>query len=291
MKKEEVIPLANSGTLANIIESVVFVSGTAIAAKDIADKLEVSEKQVLDAAKKLQEKYDEKSGINLLIFNKKLQFSSNSKYADDVASVLNPIREKALSKTLLESAAIIAYKQPVTRLDLEEIRGVDSEYAIQTLLKLGIIEVVGRKDAIGRPVLFGTTDEFLKRFQISSLDELPDYDSLLAAINVNKKGDYLFEKDVYDESKDPELALVKDAVAGGVVFDDGVNQIEINANSVAGIDYKSTVGGSSSSGNDAGEDGAVGGAMPNDPDEDFDFDDLDEEMPDFLVGEDVEKIE
>ena len=79
--------MASSETLASIIESVVFVSGTAIAAKDIAEKLEVSEKQVLDAAKRLQEKYNEKSGINLLVFNKKLQFSSNPKNADDVAAV------------------------------------------------------------------------------------------------------------------------------------------------------------------------------------------------------------
>lgn len=262
--------MANSETLASIIESVVFVSGTAIAAKDIADKLEVSEKQVLDAAKKLQTKYDEKSGVNLLIFNKKLQFSSNPKNAEDVASVLNPIREKALSKTLLESAAIIAYKQPVTRLDLEEIRGVDSEYAIQTLLKLGIIEVVGRKDAIGRPVLFGTTDEFLKRFQISSLDELPDYDSLLAAINVNKKGDYLFEKDTYDESKDPELAALYAAQGADIVVDDGTNTTDSQQQ---GVD--------------------VSGTMNGEPqeDEDFNLDEIEEELPDFLVGEEVEKIE
>jgi len=275
--KEEAIQLASSETLASIIESVVFVSGTAIAAKDIADKLDVSEKQVLDAAKKLQEKYGEKSGINLLIFNKKLQFSSNPKNADDVASVLNPIREKALSKTLLESAAIIAYKQPVTRLDLEEIRGVDSEYAIQTLLKLGIIEVVGRKDAIGRPVLFGTTDEFLKRFQISSLDELPDYDSLLAAINVSKKGDYLFEKDTYDESKDPEYAAMHPDV-GATDENSGKSKEDIV------------------NGGETGGDGATGGATEDagvnvDNDEDFDFDDLEEEIPDFLVGEDVTKVE
>jgi len=261
--------LANSETLASIIESVVFVSGTAIAAKDIADKLEVSEKQVLDAAKKLQSKYDEKSGINLLIFNKKLQFSSNPKNADDVASVLNPIREKALSKTLLESAAIIAYKQPVTRLDLEEIRGVDSEYAIQTLLKLGIIEVVGRKDAIGRPVLFGTTDEFLKRFQISSLDELPDYDSLLAAINVNKKGDYLFEKDTYDESKDPELAALYAAQGADIVVDNG---------STDSVQRSPAV-----------NNGAINGEPQQD--DDFDLDEIEEDLPDFLVGEEVEKIE
>ena len=261
--------MANSETLASIIESVVFVSGTAIAAKDIADKLEVSEKQVLDAAKKLQSKYDEKSGINLLIFNKKLQFSSNPKNAEDVASVLNPIREKALSKTLLESAAIIAYKQPVTRLDLEEIRGVDSEYAIQTLLKLGIIEVVGRKDAIGRPVLFGTTDEFLKRFQISSLDELPDYDSLLAAINVNKKGDYLFEKDTYDESKDPELVALYAAQGADIVVDDGTTSTAANQQNVSS--------------------GSINGEPQED--EDFDLDEIEEDLPDFLVGEEVEKIE
>lgn len=268
--------MATSATLASIIESVVFVSGTAISAKDIAEKLEVTEKQVLDAAKILQTKYDGSSGINLLIFNKKLQFSSNPDNAEAVASVLNPIREKALSKTLLESAAIIAYKQPVTRLDLEEIRGVDSEYAIQTLLKLGIIEVVGRKDAIGRPVLFGTTDEFLKRFQISSLDELPDYDTLLAAISVNKKGDYLFEKDTYDESTDPECA----------------NQ---NAD-ISDIDGENGDFGGGVDGQDGGESGGAGalgetavGAEQGE--DDFDLDDLEEEIPDFLVGEDVTKVE
>lgn len=264
--------MATSATLASIIESVVFVSGTAISAKDIAEKLDVTEKQVLDAAKTLQTKYDGSSGINLLIFNKKLQFSSNPDNAESVASVLNPIREKALSKTLLESAAIIAYKQPVTRLDLEEIRGVDSEYAIQTLLKLGIIEVVGRKDAIGRPVLFGTTDEFLKRFQISSLDELPDYDTLLAAISVNKKGDYLFEKDTYDESTDPEY-VSRDA--DGADSDGG------------------NVGIGNRDGGEDGGDGALGGADSEvaQGDDDFDLDDLEEEIPDFLVGEDITKVE
>ena len=136
--------MATSETLANIIESIVFVAGNAIAAKDIAERLEITEKAVLDEAKKLQAKYNETSGINLLVFNKKLQFCSNPVYAESVATVLNPIRERELSKSMMEVAAIIAYKQPVTRLDLEQIRGVDSEYAIQNLLKLGVIEVVGR---------------------------------------------------------------------------------------------------------------------------------------------------
>lgn len=282
MKTEEETPLASMETLASIIESIVFVSGEAIAVKDIAEKLDVTDKQVLDAAKKLQAKYDENSGINLLIFNKKLQFSSNPKNADDVAAVLNPIRERALSKTLLESAAIIAYKQPVTRLDLEEIRGVDSEYAIQTLLKLGIIEVVGRKDAIGRPVLFGTTDEFLKRFQISSLEELPDYDSLLSAIKVDKKDSYLFTKDTYDESKDPELigATDDDNDSGNsqTMFEEAFN----GATSDNGGEEIAATSANNSE---------KGVRNENEADEDFDLDDLDEEIPDFLVGEDIEKVE
>jgi segregation and condensation protein B len=99
---------------------------------------------------------------------------------------------------MLETAAIIAYKQPVTRMDLEELRG-NSEYAIQNLLKLGIIEVVGRKDAVGKPVLFGTTDKFLKRFRISSLEQLPNYDELMEQVKLLNSNDtnYLYHKDTY----------------------------------------------------------------------------------------------
>ena len=204
-------------TLANIIESILFVSGKAVAVSDISEKLGVTNKEILKQAKELQKKYEGESGINLLIFNNKLQFCSNPAYAEDVANVLNPIKERELSKSMLEVAAIVAYKQPVTRLDLEEIRGVNSEYAIQVLLKLGVIEVVGRKDAIGKPALFGTTDNFLKRFQISSLDELPDYDEMMDKIKLIHGGDdsYLFRKDVYDAQNDPEyLAGEKGEGAG-----------------------------------------------------------------------------
>ena len=92
-----------------------------------------------------------------------------------------PKKKKSLTQTTLETLTIIAYKQPVTRMDLEEIRG-NSEYALQKLLELKVIEPVGRKDAVGKPALFGTTDEFLKRFNISKIDELPDYNALLENI-------------------------------------------------------------------------------------------------------------
>ena len=195
--------------LKKIIEAVIFVSGNSISAKDIADKLFCTEKEVMQCAKELQEKYTQDGGINLLIYNNKLQFCSNPKYADQVSSVLNPIRERELSRSMLEVAAIIAYKQPVTRLDLERIRGVNSEYAVQTLLKLGIIEVTGRRDTIGKPAEFGTTDEFLKKFQIASLEELPDFEEMMNKIkNTQEKEEssYLYKKDIYTP-EDKSLAL------------------------------------------------------------------------------------
>lgn len=199
----------NLDKLTNIIESIVFVSGNAIAVRDISERLGLTDKEVLKIAKELQKKYSDPCGVNLLIFNNKLQFCSNPKYAEEVSIVLNPIKERELSRSMLETAAIIAYKQPVTRLDLEELRG-NSEYAIQSLLKLGVIEIVGRKDAVGRPVLFGTTDEFLKRFQIGSLDELPDYDQLMEQVKrangTDSQDAYLFKKDEYVENIDEKNA-------------------------------------------------------------------------------------
>ena len=194
--------------LANIIEAILFVSGKPVDIQDIADKLDYDEQDIRKAAEILKEKYQGESGIILLIFNTKLQLSTNSEYSDKVSLVLNPIRERELSKSMLEAAAIIAYKQPVTRLDLEEIRGVNSEYAIQKLLDLGLIEVVGRKDAIGKPVLFGTTDEFLRRFQLSSLKDLPNYETLLEQIKLvhTEEDDYLYKKDVYIEEEIPKVS-------------------------------------------------------------------------------------
>ena len=108
-----------------------------------------------------------------------------------------------MSNAALETIAIIAYRQPVTRLDIEQIRGVNSEYTVQMLLKNNLIEVVGRKEAVGKPLLFGTTDEFLKRFQLESLDDLPDYETLLESIKViGEKNDE--SRSIYNEYEIPD---------------------------------------------------------------------------------------
>lgn len=174
--------------LDEVLEALLFVSGNGISIAEICDLLELQKSEVTHSVNRLKSKYSGKCGIHLLTFNGKVQFGSNPQYADVVASVLNPLKEKELSGAALETIAIIAYKQPVTRLEIEQIRGVSCDYAIQVLLKHNLIEVVGRKDVVGKPLLFGTTEGFLKRFRIEDITQLPDYEQLLSSIRVLEEG-------------------------------------------------------------------------------------------------------
>lgn len=171
--------------LKGIIESILFVAGESVEIFEIADKLQVDLEEVKNAIKELKsEREQTKSGIQILTFNDKVQLSSNPDYSEQIAEVLNPIKEKALTKAVLEVCAIIAYKQPITRLEVENVRGVNSDYAINVLIENNLIEVVGRKDAVGKPLLFGTTDTFLKKFDLTALEDLPDYNELIERIKV-----------------------------------------------------------------------------------------------------------
>ncbi len=174
--------------LDQILEALLFVSGDGINTSEIEELLELQPSEVKQSIARLKKKYSGKCGIHLLHYNGKIQFGSNPDYEDTIACVLNPIKEKELSNAALETVAIIAYKQPVTRLEIEQIRGVNCDYAVQVLLKHNLIEVVGRKDVVGKPLLFGTTDAFLKRFRIESIEQLPDYEQLLASIKVLEEG-------------------------------------------------------------------------------------------------------
>ena len=202
--------------LSDILEGILFVAGNGVEIKDIAEKLEVKPDEVKKAIEVLKEKHTEDDGIQIITYKDKVQLTSNPKYAEQIAQVLNPIKEKALTKAALETVAIIAYQQPITRMEVEQVRGVSCDYAIQLLLTHNLIEVVGRKDAVGKPLLFGTTDEFLKRFEIESLDDLPKYEELLEQIKVIKtNSDALYrefevkdfdevQKEVEEQNKEKE---------------------------------------------------------------------------------------
>ena len=180
------------GHLPSAIESILFVAGDGVSVAYLSEKFGVCEGDVLRAIETLKEKYSGESGIHLIKYRKNFQFSTNPKFCPVVGEVLNPIKEKQLTRAALETMAIIAYKQPVTRLEIEEVRGASSDYAVQILLQNNLIEVIGRKDTIGKPLLFATTDEFLKRFELSDIDHLPSYDELIEKIKVIQMGDDLY---------------------------------------------------------------------------------------------------
>ena len=177
--------------LKEIIKATLFIAGEGVDKDDIMEKLEVDKKSFNKALETLKEEFTEDSGIKLIEYKNKIQLCSNPNYAEQISTVLNPIREKALTKAALETVAIIAYKQPITKLEIEEIRKINSaDYAIQVLLDNHMIQIVGRKDAVGKPYMFGTTDEFLKRFNLKDINELPDYEELLERIEVIRNETY-----------------------------------------------------------------------------------------------------
>ncbi len=173
--------------LNNIIESLIFAAGTGISLELIKEEFgdKYTEDEIMQAIDKIKEQYSGDKGIILIEYNNKYEFQSNPKYGETLADILTPIKERELSRALLETLAIIAYRQPVTRLDIEDVRGVNSDYSISMLLKLNLITIVGRKDTLGKPLLYATTEEFLKKFELKSLDELPDYQELLDMIRNN----------------------------------------------------------------------------------------------------------
>ena len=194
-----------------IIKAILFVSGDGISIDEIKEKLEMSDKEMEKCIEILKSELSGENGIQLIKYKNKIQLSSNPEYAEEISNVLNPIRERALTKAALETLAIIAYKQPFTRLDIEEIRGVSCDYTVQLLLDHNMIEVVGRKDVVGRPVLFGTTDVFLKRFSLNSLEDLPDHEELMERIKliyVQQESDNLYRDfKLPDEEEIPDFIL------------------------------------------------------------------------------------
>ena len=195
--------------LTNIIEAILFASGDAVPVDFLYEKFDITKRQMDNAIAQLEKKYSGDCGIRFLHFNHKLQLATNPDYKESVSLVLTPIREKEFTRTILECAAIVAYKQPITRSELEAIRGVNSDYAISTLLNLEMIYPCGRKDTPGKPVQYATSDNFLKRFKLKSLKELPDYQELMQRIaemtaNFEVASTYLYEKDVYNPEEDVE---------------------------------------------------------------------------------------
>ncbi len=166
--------------LQNHIEALVFCSPTAIKVKELKACLsemfeaEVPEKDIEAAITRLEEKYKaDEYAFELNHVAGGYQFLTKPAYQASIGILLKQQSKRRLSTSALETLSIIAYKQPVTKGDLESIRGVNCDYAVQKLLEKGLVEIKGKSEAVGRPVLYGTSEKFMEYFGINSLNELP----------------------------------------------------------------------------------------------------------------------
>ena len=166
------------------MESMMFTWGEPLEAKMAADVFNISNEEAYAYFKELQAEYEQEGrGIVIREVNKAFQFVTREENADYVRRLCTPVKSKKLSQSALEVLAIIAYKQPVTKGEMEAIRGIKCDRVVEGLMKKDLIQEVGRSTAIGRPLLYGTTDTFLKNFGFTNLKELPDIEDIESVIN------------------------------------------------------------------------------------------------------------
>lgn len=159
----------------NILEALLFSCGEPVEIERIAEVMELDESVIIALAEALGEKYEQnKSGIKLLRLDNKLQLCTRAEYFEYVRKMLELKRNSPLSQAAFEVLAVIAYNQPVTKSFIEQVRGVDCSGVIYSLCEKGLIEDKGRLELPGRPLVYGTTDNFLRCFSMRSLGDLPE---------------------------------------------------------------------------------------------------------------------
>ncbi len=169
-------------TLEAKIEAILFSMGDPTEISSLCRALDVTEMEIKCAATKLMEEYeDERRGIKLIELENAYQLVTKPEFYEELIYIAKHPKKPALTDSLMETLSVVAYKQPVTKGEIAKIRGVSCDHAVNRLVEYGLIKEVGRVDAPGRPILFGTTDEFLRRFGFSSLEELPELDPVKEA--------------------------------------------------------------------------------------------------------------
>ncbi len=179
------------------IEGILFASGESVAIERLCEVTSCSKAAMRQTLEKMQADYeqDERRGIKLVRFEEKYQLCTKSEYYDCIRALNEKKGKVTISNAGLEVLSIIAYNQPVTRSTVEFIRGVNSDGAMNKLVELGLIDEVGRLDAPGRPILYATTEEFLRCFSLESLNDLPEVDS---DIDISGKSEYSQEEKLTD---------------------------------------------------------------------------------------------
>lgn len=166
-------------TIKAAFESMMFVWGQPLDVREAAEIFNINKKDAYEYFKELQFEYEQEGrGIRIREINKSFQFVTAEENIEYIERLCTPVKHKKLSQSALEVLAIVAYKQPVTKGEIEAVRGIKCDRVIEGLQKKELLTEVGRSTAIGRPILYGTTDMFLKYFGFESLKDLPDIGSL-----------------------------------------------------------------------------------------------------------------
>ena len=156
------------------IEAILFTMGESVEAEKIAVAIEHDVDTTVKIIHNMMDKYEnEDRGIKIIELEGSFQLCTKEEYYDNLIRICSQPRRYTLTDAALETLSIIAYKQPVTKIEIEKIRGVNSDRSVNKLVDLELVKEVGRLDAPGRPMLFGTTEEFLRTFGVGSIDELP----------------------------------------------------------------------------------------------------------------------
>lgn len=171
--------MTSKKTMKSALESLMFVWGQPLSVKDAAEMFDVPWRDIYDDIKELQAEYEEQGrGIRIREIDKSFQFCTAAENGEYIERFCTPVKEKKLSQPALEVLAIIAYKQPVTRGEIEAIRGIKCDRVIEGLTKRQLIEEKGRSEGIGRPILYGTTKLFLEKFGFTTLKDLPQIEEV-----------------------------------------------------------------------------------------------------------------
>ena len=171
--------MASKKSIKSALESMMFVWGEPLDVKTAADVFNMNRQEIYDCFLELKKEYEQEGrGIVIREVNKAFQFVTREENADYIERLCTPVKARRLSQYALEVLAIVAYKQPVTKGEIEAIRGIKCDRVMDGLIRKELVCEKGRSDAVGRPILYGTTDAFLKNFGFSSLKELPPIDDL-----------------------------------------------------------------------------------------------------------------
>lgn len=157
-----------------VVEAVLFTMGRSVEVRQLAAALECGEEPAREAALRLKRRYEKETrGMQVIELEDSFQLRTKAEYYDSLIRVASTPKKQVLTDVVLETLSIIAYKQPVTKMEIEKIRGVKSDHAVNRLVEYNLVYEVGRMDAPGRPALFATTEEFLRRFGVGSTQDLP----------------------------------------------------------------------------------------------------------------------